>query len=81
MRNLNIDLKRLYQRNRDDSYATQRDRERVLDLVARQRHDLTCRHSTAAGAMSKPLKGPVQRWIAEGLAVGTTKNQTAAEQW
>jgi len=81
MRNLNFDLKQLCRRNRDGSNATQRDREHVLDLVASQPHDQTCRHSTAAGAMSKPVKGPVQRWIAEGLAVGISKNQTAAEQW
>jgi len=34
MRTLNFELKLMCRRNRDGSYATQRDRERVLDLVA-----------------------------------------------
>jgi hypothetical protein len=32
MRDLNYELKQLCRRNRDGSFATQRDRERVLDL-------------------------------------------------
>jgi len=34
MRDLNYELKQLCHRNRDGSYATQRDRERVLDQIA-----------------------------------------------
>ena len=48
MRNLNFDLKLLCQRNRDGSYATQRDRERVLDLVAGQLQELGYQHVNAA---------------------------------
>ena len=33
MRDLNYELKQMCRRNRDGSFATQRDRERVLDLV------------------------------------------------
>ena len=40
MRNLNYELKQLCRRNRDGSFATQRDRERVLDLVASQLHEM-----------------------------------------
>ena len=40
MRNLNFELKLMCRRNRDGSYATQRDRERVLDLVANQLQEL-----------------------------------------
>ena len=39
--------------NRDGSYATQRDRERVLDLVADQLEELGYRHMTAASL--KPI--------------------------
>ena len=35
MRDLNYDLKQLCNRNRDGSYATQHDRERVLDQIAK----------------------------------------------
>ena len=47
MRNLNYELKQLCRRNRDGSFATQRDRERVLDLVASQLHDMGYRHMAA----------------------------------
>ena len=40
MRNLNYELKQLCRRNRDGSFATQRDRERVLDLVASQLQEM-----------------------------------------
>ena len=39
MHDLNYDLKQLCRRSRGGSYATQRDRERVLDLVADQLQD------------------------------------------
>ena len=44
MRNLNFELKQLCQRNRDGSFATQRDRGRVLDLVAGQLQELGDRY-------------------------------------
>src|SRR6266536_1839091 len=36
MRDLNYDLKQLSRHNRDGSYATQADREHILDLIADQ---------------------------------------------
>ena len=36
MRDLNYQLKQLCARNRDGSYSTQANRQRILDLVARQ---------------------------------------------
>ena len=44
MRDLNYELKQMCRRNRDGSFATQRDRARVLDLVANQLHELGYRH-------------------------------------
>ena len=38
MRDLNYELKQMCQRNADGSFATQRDRERILDQVADQLH-------------------------------------------
>ena len=75
MRNLNYELKQLCRRNRDGSYATQRDRERVLDLVASQLHEMGYRHMAAAGLKPKHVEGLVARWQLEGLAVGTIKNR------
>lgn len=81
MRNLNFELKQLCQRNRDGSFATQRDRERVLDLVAGQLQELGYRHMAAASLKPKHVEGLVERWQAEGLAVGTIKNRMAELRW
>ena len=81
MRNLNFELKLMCRRNRDGSYATQHDRERVLDLVANQLQELGYRHMAAASLKPKPVDSLVQRWQAEGLAVGTIKNRMAELRW
>ena len=44
MRDLNYELKQLCHRNRDGSYATQHDRERVLDQIANQLQELGYRN-------------------------------------
>ena len=77
MRDLNYELKQMCRRNCDGSYATQRDRERVLDLVANQLQELGYRHMTAASLKPKHVGRLVARWQAEGLAVGTLKNRMA----
>lgn len=69
MRDLNYALKQLCHRNRDGSYATQRDREHVLDQIANQLQELGYRHMR------------VERWKAEGLTVGTIKNRMAELRW
>jgi len=43
MRDLNYDFKQLCRRNRDGSYATQADREHILDLCADQLHQMGIR--------------------------------------
>ena len=81
MRDLNYELKQLCRRNRDGSYATQRDRERVLDRIANQLHELGFRHMGAASLKPKHIEGLVERWKAEGLAIGTVKNRMAELRW
>jgi hypothetical protein len=81
MRNLTFELKLMCRRNRDGSYATQRDRERVLDLVADQLQELGYRHMAAASLKPKHVECLVERWQAEGLAVGTIKNRMAELRW
>ncbi len=73
MRNLNHELKHMCRRNRDGSYATQRDRERVLDLVANQLQELGYRLMAAASLKPKHVEGLVERWQTEG----TIKNRMA----
>ena len=81
MRNLNFELKQLCQRNCDGSYATQRDRARVLVLVANQLQDLGYRHLAAASLKPKHVEGLVVQWQTEGLTVGTIKNRMAELRW
>jgi len=66
---------------RDGSFATQRDRERVLDLVASQLQEMGYRHMAAASLKPKHVEGLVERWQAEGLTVGTIKNRMAELRW
>lgn len=81
MRDLNYQLKQLCRRNRDGSFATQRDRERVLDLVANQLRELGYRHMAAASLKPKHVQSLIGRWQAEGLAVGTIKNRMVQMRW
>ncbi len=81
MRDLNYELKQMCRSSRDGSHATQRDRERVLDLVAGQLEELGYRHVTAASLKPKHVERLVTRWQAEGLAVGTLKNRMVDLRW
>ena len=81
MRDLNFQLKQLCQRNRDGSFATQRDRERVLDLVASQLRDMGYRHMRADSLRTKHVERLVANWKTAGLAVGTIKNRLAELRW
>ena len=81
MRDLNFELKRLCERNRDGSYATQHDRARILDLVADQLQELGYRHMAAASLKPKHVERLVARWQGEGLAMGTIKNRMAELRW
>ena len=81
MHDLNYALKQLCHRNRDGSYATQRDRERVLDQIANQLQELGYRHMGAASLKSKHVERLVENWKAAGLAIGTIKNRMAELRW
>ncbi|MCO5102198.1 MAG: hypothetical protein M9885_15120 [Burkholderiaceae bacterium] len=61
MRDLNYQLKQLCQRNRGGSFATQRDRGRVLDLVANQLRELGYRHMDAASLNPKHVQRLIER--------------------
>src|SRR3984893_6256098 len=60
MRDLNYDLKQLCRHNRDGSYATQADREHILDLIADQLHEIGFRHMQA----HSPKPKHVESWLA-----------------
>jgi site-specific recombinase XerC len=81
MRDLNYALKQLCHRNRDGSFATQADRERILDLIADQLHDMGFRHMEAGSLKPKHVEKLVERWLAEALSPGTIKNRMSALRW
>ena len=81
MRDLNYDLKQLCRHNRDGSYATQADRERILDLIADQLHEMGFRHMNAHSFKPKHVEKLVEHWLAENLSPGTIKNRMSAMRW
>ena len=81
MRTLNRDFKLMCQRNRDGSFATQHDRERLLTMVANQLHEGGFKNLRAQGLRTKHIEHLVSRWQAEGASSGTMKNRMAALRW
>ena len=81
MCDLNHDLKQLCRHNRDGSYATQADREHILDLIADQLHETGFRHMNAHSLKPKHVEKLVERWLAEELSPGTIKNRMSALRW
>jgi integrase len=81
MRDLNYQLKQLCQRNRDGSYATQADRERLLTLCA---NDLAARgfqHLNADSLKPKHVAALLDKWKQDGISAGTVKNRMSALRW
>ena len=81
MRDLNHQLKQLCRRNRDGSHATQRDRERMLSLIADQLHALGFRGMSARSLKPKHVEALIKHWRREDLSAGTLKNRMAAMRW
>jgi hypothetical protein len=81
MRDLNFALKQLCRRNRDGSYATQADREHILDLIADQLQEMGFRDMDAHSLKPKHVEKLVERWLAEDLAPGTIKNRMTTLRW
>jgi len=81
MRDLNYDLKQLCRHNRDGSYATQADREHILDLIADQLDEMGFRHMNAHSLKPKHVEKLVERWLVENLSPGTIKNRMSALRW
>ncbi|WP_338439381.1 phage integrase N-terminal domain-containing protein [uncultured Aquabacterium sp.] len=81
MRTLNRDFKLMCQRNRDGSFATQHDRERLLTMVANQLREDGFKNLRAQGIRTKHIEHLVSRWQAEGASTGTMKNRMSALRW
>ena len=81
MRDLNYELKQLCARNRDGSFATQVNRERILTLIANQLREMGFVHMHVQSLKPKHVDKLVERWKAESLSVGTLKNRMATLRW
>ena len=81
MRRLNYQLKQLCRNNRDGSFGTQVQRERVLTLIANQLNDLGYRQMQAKSLRPKHVEALVKHWLESGTAAGTMKNRMAALRW
>jgi site-specific recombinase XerC len=81
MRNLNHQLKQLCQRNRDGSFATQADRERILYLVANQLAEMGYHQMSPDSLRPKHVDALVSRWKDEAIGTGTIKNRMSAIRW
>ena len=81
MRNLNYELKQICGRNRDGSYATQRNRHRALDLMATQLAEMCFGQMAAISLKPKHVEALIERWRLEGLGTGTIKNRIAELRW
>ncbi len=81
MRELNYQLKQLCRHNRDGSYRTQADRERLLTLIANQLHALGYRKMSARSLKPKHIEALVKHWQGEALSVGAIKNRLTALRW
>ncbi|MCR4157953.1 integrase domain-containing protein [Kerstersia gyiorum] len=81
MDDLTYTLRQLCLRNRDDSHATQADRQRSLSLAACQLREAGFRQMRATSLKGKHVEALLQRWQAEGLSAGTLKNRMAHLRW
>src|ERR1700733_15121216 len=81
MRDLNFELKQLCRRNRDGSYTTHSDRERILWLIANLLYTLDFKNMTVQSLKSKHVEALIKHWKEEGLSPGTIKNRVAELRW
>lgn len=81
MRDLNFQLKKLARNRPADSFATQRDREYALSLMANQLHEAGYRHLRADGLKGRHVNALLDRWKQEGLNPGTVKNRMSVLRW
>ena len=81
MRDLNYQLKQLCFNNRDGSYNTQADRQRILNRTANQLHEMGYRGMTVRSLKPKHVDALVQCWLADNLTAGTIKNRMNCLRW
>lgn len=81
MRDLNYQLKLICNRNKDGSFSTQAARQRNLDLMANQLHDLGFHHLKPVSLKFKHVLALVSHWKQNNISTGTIKNRMAHLRW
>ena len=78
---MNYQLKQICRHCREGSYATQRNRERILTLIANELHTMGYRQMQARSLKPKHIEALVAQWQEKNLSIGTIKNRVAAIRW
>ena len=81
MKNLIYSLNQICRRNRDGSYKTQADRQRILLLIGKQLLEMGYRLNRAGGLGTRHIEALVKRWTEEELNPGSIKNRMSALRW
>ena len=81
MQTLNYELKQLCKHNRDGSFATQANRERILTLIANQLREMGFVNMHVQSLKARHVEKLVERWKAEELSTGTLKNRMSTLRW
>ncbi len=69
MKTLNHNLKQLCRNCKEGSYATQRNRERILTLAANELQAMGYRQMQASSLKPKHIEALVQHWQGENLSI------------
>ena len=81
MRQLNFDLQRLLEGDREGSHGTRRMRRFVLMQAAETLHGLGYRGLRARGLKGRHVEALVGEWQRQGLGAGTMRNRMAHLRW
>ena len=81
VRQLNFDLLRLLDGDREGSHGTRRGRRYVLAQAAETLHRLGYRGLRARGFKGRHIEALVEEWQRQGLSDGTIKNRIAHLRW
>lgn len=81
MRDLNFQLKNICKHNKDGSFSTQAARQRSLDLMANQLHEMGFHHLNATSLKPKHVLSLVSHWKSQSISTGTIKNRLAHLRW
>ncbi|MGH1439020.1 MAG: phage integrase N-terminal domain-containing protein [Cellvibrionaceae bacterium] len=81
MKSLSYSLQELCKRNRDGGFSTQKKRERLLVLIAKQLKALGYRKMTPHSLKPKHVESLVAYWQSQELKVSTIKSRMSALRW